>query len=96
MNKIYNPNPNLVCYFERPTKTVDDIETVKEIFKEVQKGWSCSQIYFDFDRFLKIWRFRNKKLKSSAAVPTELKEAIQLAKSNIEKIPHGQKKHEWS
>jgi histidinol dehydrogenase len=38
MNKIYNPTPeSWSAILERPTKTIDDIETVKEIFKEVQK-----------------------------------------------------------
>jgi histidinol dehydrogenase len=38
MNKIYNPTPeSWFAILERPTKTIDDIDTVKEIFKEVQR-----------------------------------------------------------
>jgi hypothetical protein len=40
----------LVSYFRATYKTVDDIElTVKEILRSSEKGWCCSQIYFDFD-----------------------------------------------
>ena len=52
MNKIYNPKPeNWDEILKRPTQTFDDIEeTVKEIFKEVQKKGdkAVSKIYFLF------------------------------------------------
>jgi histidinol dehydrogenase len=39
----------VVQYFRKTYKTVDDEATVKEIFKEVQKGMRLSPIYVAFD-----------------------------------------------
>jgi histidinol dehydrogenase len=97
MNKIYEPKPNTwSTILERPTKTVDDIElTVKEIFKEVQKkGDEAVAKYtsmFDGVTFENLEVSQQEIDKAVANVPTELKEAIQLAKSNIEKFHTAQK-----
>ncbi|WGK94150.1 MULTISPECIES: histidinol dehydrogenase [Flavobacterium] len=92
MNKIYNPKQeNWASLLERPTKTVDDIEaTVKEIFAAVQsKGDEAVQQYTSqFDGIaLENNLVSNAEIELAiAAVSEELKEAIQLAKSNIEKF----------
>jgi histidinol dehydrogenase len=97
MNKIYNPKPDTwSAILERPTKTVDDIElTVKEIFKEVQKkGDAAIAKYtsmFDGVSFENL-EVSNQEIETAiAAVSIELKEAIQLAKKNIEKFHEAQK-----
>jgi histidinol dehydrogenase len=97
MNKIYNPKRDTwSAILERPTKTVDDIElTVKEIFKEVQKkGDAAIAKYtsmFDGVNFEKL-EVSNQEIETAiAAVSVELKEAIQLAKKNIEKFHEAQK-----
>jgi histidinol dehydrogenase len=97
MNKIYNPKPDTwSAILERPTKTVDDIElTVKEIFKEVQKkGDAAIAKYtsiFDGVSFDNL-EVSNQEIETAiAAVSVELKEAIQLAKKNIEKFHEAQK-----
>lgn len=97
MNKIYNPKQeNWASLLERPTKTVDDIEaTVKEIFAAVQsKGDEAVQQYTSqFDGIaLENNLVSNTEIELAiAAVSEELKEAIQLAKSNIEKFHAAQK-----
>ncbi|WP_374504710.1 histidinol dehydrogenase [Flavobacterium sp.] len=97
MNKIYNPkHENWASLLERPTKTVDDIEaTVKEIFAAVQsKGDEAVQQYTtQFDGIaLENNLVSNTEIELAiAAVSDELKEAIQLAKSNIEKFHAAQK-----
>ena len=97
MNKIYNPKQeNWASLLERPTKTVDDIEaTVKEIFAAVQsKGDEAVQQYTSqFDGIaLENNLVSNAEIELAiAAVSEELKEAIQLAKSNIEKFHAAQK-----
>ena len=97
MNKIYNPKQeNWASLLERPTKTVDDIEaTVKEIFTAVQfKGDDAVKQYTtQFDGIaLKNNLVSNAEIELAiAAVSDELKEAIQLAKSNIEKFHAAQK-----
>jgi len=97
MNKIYNPTPETWSeILERPTKTVDDIElTVKEIFKEVQKkGDEAVAKYtslFDGVAIDKLEVTKAEIETAVAAVSTELKEAIQLAKNNIEKFHAAQK-----
>jgi len=97
MNKIYEPKPNTwSVILERPTKTIDDIElTVKEIFKEVQKkGDEAVAKYtsiFDGVNFENLEVSKLEIENAVAAVPTELKDAIQLAKSNIEKFHAAQK-----
>lgn len=97
MNKIFNPKPESWSdILERPTQTVDDIEsTVKGIFKEVQsKGDFAVAKYtslFDGVTTTQI-EVSPEEIKSAiSAVSPELKEAIQLAKSNIEKFHAAQK-----
>ena len=97
MNKIYNPKQeNWASLLERPTKTVDDIEaTVKEIFAAVQsKGdEAVNQYTAQFDGIaLENNLVSNVEIEQAiAAVSDELKAAIQLAKSNIEKFHQAQK-----
>nr|WP_314864816.1 histidinol dehydrogenase [uncultured Flavobacterium sp.] len=97
MNKIYNPKQeNWASLLERPTKTVGDIEaTVKEIFAAVQsKGDDAVKQYTtQFDGIiLENNLVSNEEIQQAiAAVSNELKEAIQLAKSNIEKFHQAQK-----
>jgi len=97
MNKIYNPKQeNWASLLERPTKTVDDIEaTVKEIFAAVHsKGDEAVQQYTaQFDGIaLENNLVSNVEIEQAiAAVDDELKEAIQMAKSNIEKFHQAQK-----
>jgi len=97
MNKIYNPSPeNWFAILERPTKTVDDIEqTVKEIFKEVQKKGdeAISKYTSLFDGVtIRNQEVTETEIKEAvAAVSDELKVAIQLAKGNIEKFHAAQK-----
>jgi histidinol dehydrogenase len=81
---------------ERPTKTVDDIEaTVKSIFKQVQsKGdEAVAQYTLQFDGIIldKIAVSRLEIQEAIDLVSNELKEAIQLAKTNIEKFHKAQK-----
>ena len=97
MNKIYNPKPETwASILERPTKTVDDIEAiVKEIFKEVQKkGDSAVAKYtalFDGAKIDTIEVTKAEIDQAIASISIELKEAIQLAKSNIKKFHSAQK-----
>jgi histidinol dehydrogenase len=97
MNKIYNPKQeNWASLLERPTKTVDDIEsTVKEIFAAVQsKGDQAVNQYtalFDGITLNTILISEAEIQTAIAAVDDELKAAIQLAKSNIEKFHQAQK-----
>ena len=97
MNKIYNPKQeNWYSLLERPTKTVDDIEaTVKEIFATVQsKGDEAVQQYtakFDGIALENNLVSDTEIVQAIAAVSDELKAAIQLAKSNIEKFHQAQK-----
>ena len=102
MNKIYNPKQeNWASLLERPTKTVDDIEsTVKEIFAAVQsKGdEAVNQYTAQFDGIaLENNLVSNVEIEQAiAAVSDELKAAIQLAKSNIEKFHQAQKTNKVS
>jgi histidinol dehydrogenase len=97
MNKIYNPKPETwSTLLERPTKTVDDIEaTVKEIFKEVQKkGDEAITKYtslFDGVALANLEVTPEEINEAIASIPQELQDAIQLAKSNIEKFHTAQK-----
>ncbi|KVV15773.1 histidinol dehydrogenase [Flavobacterium sp. TAB 87] len=97
MNKIYNPKPETwSTILERPTKTVDDIEsTVKGIFKEVQsKGDIAVAKYTSLFDGVSVPVLEVSQAEIATAIETvskELKEAIQLAKSNIEKFHAAQK-----
>ena len=97
MNKIFNPKPETwTSILERPTKTINDIEsTVKEIFAAVQKeGDVAVEKYtaqFDGVSFENIEVTNTEIDEAVAAVPNDLKEAIILAKANIEKFHQAQK-----
>jgi histidinol dehydrogenase len=97
MNKIYNPKRETwSVLLERPTKTVDDIEaTVKGIFKEVQsKGDFAVAKYtslFDGVVVADLEVSKEEIETAIAAISEELKQAIKLAKSNIEKFHAAQK-----
>lgn len=92
MNKIYNPLPeNWSTILKRPTQTFTDIEqTAKDIFKEVQtKGDVAIAKYTSIFDGITQENIEVSNLEIEEAinlVPSELKEAIQLAKSNIEKF----------
>ena len=97
MNKIFNPKPETwSSILKRPTQTIDDIEfTVKEIFKEVQKKGDVAVAkytsLFDGAKFENIEVAKTEIEQAIASIPLELKNAIQLAKSNIEKFHSAQK-----
>ncbi|WP_339886801.1 histidinol dehydrogenase [uncultured Flavobacterium sp.] len=97
MNKIYNPQPeNWDEILKRPTQTFDDVEeTVKQIFKEVQqKGDIAVAKYtslFDGVQIEDLIVSSVEIEKAVAQVSNELKEAIQLAKSNIYNFHKAQK-----
>ncbi len=97
MKKIYNPKPDTwseIC--KRPIKTFNDIEeTVKQIFKEVQqKGDAAISKYASFFDGVNLEDIQVTSEEIEIAkneVTSELKEAIQLAKSNIEQFHAAQK-----
>lgn len=97
MKKIYNPQPETwseIC--KRPTQTFSDVEeTVKQIFKEVQqKGDKAIAKYTSFFDGVTLENIQvtQEEIKiAKKEVSTELKEAIQLAKSNIEQFHAAQK-----
>ena len=97
MNKIYNPKPETWSeILKRPTKTIDDIElTVKEIFKEVQKKGDVAVAkytsLFDGVKFENIEVSKAEIEQAIATISEDLKNAIHLAKSNIEKFHTAQK-----
>ena len=97
MNKIYNPTPNTwASILERPTKTVNDIEqTVKEIFAAVQKDGDVAIAKYttQFDGvYFENSEVTTAEIKAAvAALPNDLKEAIALAKANVEKFHQVQK-----
>nr|WP_299173026.1 histidinol dehydrogenase [uncultured Allomuricauda sp.] len=97
MQKIKYPNKdNWESLLKRPTQTVSDIEeTVTRIFEEIKTlGDSAVREYterFDktsLDSFLVT---KEEIKKASNQVPEELKQAIALAKKNIEKFHAAQK-----
>ena len=96
--KIYiNPNPNQ--WFElskRKTVTAADLnETVKSIFNDVQKnGSKAVKKYTDYFDGVSIENCAVTPLeieKAVAAIPTDLKKAIQVAADNITKFHNSQK-----
>lgn len=97
MNKIYNPKPeSWSAILKRPTQTIDDIEvTVKEIFKEVQKKGDIAVAkytsLFDGTTIENIEVSKAEIDQAIASISEELKEAILLAKSNIQKFHSAQK-----
>jgi histidinol dehydrogenase len=96
MQKIYNPvKENWKELLQRPTATYDAIEkTVFDIFKDVQKnGDQAIATYIKkFDKAeLEDFLVTYAEIQDAKeAISTELKEAIQLAKSNIEKFHEAQ------
>lgn len=97
MKKIINPDqgtwPKLL---QRPTQTVEDIETtVNEIFNEVsQKGDTAITKYtdlFDGVRISDILVTQAEIEEAKEFLSNDLKEAIKLAKANIEKFHNAQK-----
>ena len=97
MNKIYNPDrASWKDVLRRPTKTVADIEnTVTDIFKEIAEGGDAilKKYTEKFDgALIPNTLVSNAEIEEGESlVSTELKEAIVLAKSNIEKFHSAQK-----
>ena len=97
MKKIYNPQPETwseIC--KRPTQSFSDVEeTVKQIFKEVQqKGDKAIAKYASFFDGVTLENIQVTSEEIETAkneVSAQLKEAIQLAKSNIEQFHSAQK-----
>ncbi|WP_333695502.1 histidinol dehydrogenase [Flavobacterium sp.] len=97
MKKIYNPKPETwaqIC--KRPTQSFNDIEeTVKQIFKEVQNKGDIAiakySSFFDGVTLENIQVTLEEIEMAKNEVTSELKEAIQLAKSNIEQFHAAQK-----
>ncbi len=92
-------NPSKVQWSEilqRPTKTIDDIEnTVTQIFDDVKrngdKAVSKYTSLFDGVDFKSSLVASSEIQKAVESVPSELKQAIQLAKANIETFHAAQK-----
>lgn len=97
MNKIYNPNSeDWKTILMRPTQTVADIEgTVNSIFEEVKEGGDSILAKYTqkFDGVVLSSNTVSQEEISSAAnlVSKDLKNAIQLAKTNIEVFHTAQK-----
>ncbi|MBK5191720.1 MAG: histidinol dehydrogenase [Flavobacteriaceae bacterium] len=97
MNILYNPKKSEWSeILKRPTQTVADIEqTVNLIFSEVQtKGdWAIAKYteLFDGTSLQKTVVSSGEIEEADDAVSLELKDAIKLAKSNIEKFHAAQK-----
>lgn len=97
MKKIYNPEKNTWPeLLKRPTQTVGDIEdTVIEVFNFVRKnGDEAIARYtkkFDGVRLEELLVSRKEIEEAIHSVPSELKNAILLAKSNIETFHKAQK-----
>lgn len=97
MNKIYNPKrEDWEDLLKRPTQTLEDIElTVNDIFSEIRsKGDSAVAKYTDLFDGVKLDSFKVTSVEIGDAgrkVTSELKDAIHLAKSNIEKFHEAQK-----
>ncbi len=92
MNKIYNPKKeDWKTILERPTKTVADIEaTVDQVFKEVKEGGDTVIVKytekFDGVTVADLLVSDDEIVEANAAVSVALKEAILMAKENIEKF----------
>jgi histidinol dehydrogenase len=97
MNKINNPAPQTWSeILKRPTQTFNDIEaTAKDIFKDIQlHGDAAVSKYtslFDGISLDSIQVATDEIQEAINMVATDLKAAIQLAKSNIEKFHTAQK-----
>ncbi|WP_306350116.1 histidinol dehydrogenase [Flavobacterium sp. '19STA2R22 D10 B1'] len=97
MNKIYNPTSNeWSTILKRPTQSIEDIEnTVKQIFTEIQKKGDLAVAKYTalFDGVIPstIEVTAQEIQKAVQSIDKELKEAIQIAKTNIEKFHSAQK-----
>lgn len=97
MNKIYKPKPETWNeLFKRPTQPFTDVEaTVNEIFSEIKlKGDEAVKKYTQlFDGFLMDELLVSSKeiVEAEKKITEDLKTAIHLAKSNIEKFHSAQK-----
>ncbi len=97
MKKIYNPKPETWSeLLKRPTQTIADIEaTVNDIFSEIKvKGDSAVKKYtqlFDGITLKDLSVSAEEITAAEKNVSEELKEAINLAKANIEKFHSAQK-----
>ena len=97
MNKIYNPKKeDWKLILNRPTKTIADIEAVvNEIFEEIQEsGDSCLKKYtekFDGVFVENLLVTDDEILEANSLVSLDLKEAILLAKDNIDVFHTAQK-----
>lgn len=97
MNKIYNPKSETWSeILKRPTQSISDIETtVNQIFSEVKtKRDEAVKKYtqlFDGITIENILVSKEEIATAESEVSEELKESIQLAKTNIEKFHRAQK-----
>jgi histidinol dehydrogenase len=97
MNKIYNPEKEQwEALLRRPTQTVDDIEaTVTEVFSEIRKkGDAAISKYtqlFDGVVVGNIKLTSEEITEAGNLISEELKQAIDVAKKNIEKFHTAQK-----
>ena len=97
MKKAYNPERSeWKAVLKRPTQSVEDIEdTVNDIFKAVQQnGDAVIKKYTEkFDRvLLDDFAISTDEIEQAELlIPEELKDAIQLAKNNIEAFHSAQK-----
>ena len=96
MKKIFNPEKkDWPAILRRPTQTLEDIElTVMNIFKEVEAdGDKVLRKYtrqFDGVELSNLGVGPEEFMEAEALVPDQLKEAIEIAKSNIEKFHKAQ------
>ena len=96
MKKIYNPlKKNWSKILKRPIQTYKEIEeTVKGIFKEIELNgdFAVAKYTLLFDEiFLDNFKVSTQEIKDAINfVPEDLKQAIQLAKFNIEKFHKAQ------
>ncbi|MBZ9630292.1 histidinol dehydrogenase [Salegentibacter sp. LM13S] len=97
MKKFYNPDRSEWAeILKRPTQTVEDIEeTVNQVFAEVKvKGNDAVSKYTELFDGINLEETRVSKEEVSSAeaqISDDLKQAIQLAKANIEKFHAAQK-----
>lgn len=92
----YPAKQDWAAILERPTQTVDDIETtVNQIFDDVKRNGDAAVSKYTsmFDGVhLETLEVSSEEIEeASKSVANELKEAVQLAKSNIQKFHEAQK-----
>ncbi|HMC02011.1 MAG TPA: histidinol dehydrogenase [Flavobacteriaceae bacterium] len=97
MRVIENPNKNdWTAILKRPTQTIDDIEDiVDQVFNEVklEGDKSIKEYTLKFDKVsLESFLVTESEIENALnQIPDELKQAISIAKSNIEKFHSAQK-----